>query len=336
MIFGTPISWFLVEIFSIVLFLTAVNHAIKQDSLFLKVLELFGFVLGAAIFENVGTNVVHTYYYDVRRIMMVGGVPLDILFIESVIWYAAFNLVKKLKVPIWVIPFAVGLFGSVQDMTIDPAAVFDTYALSTPVADAVNTTHPGALGDGIMSGQWNWTNPGYEGGFFGIPFYNYSGWMYLMFFYSAWILLLRWVYQKFNFKVVGYLYPFVAGVLQAFSFSNPISRYALFGTLDPAQSTYTGELTMLCINFAIAIILLAVFWKRMGAIDMKKDGLILFGLPVIIHLYDIIYTFAMGTTVAYVPVLAVSAIHFAYLYLVYRKTRSLPLEGKQVSERQLT
>ncbi len=323
MIFGTPISWLMVEIFSLVLFFMCINHAIKQDRPFIKILELFGFVLGAAIFENVGTNVVHTYYYDARRLMMIGGVPLEILFIEASIWYAAFNLVRKLNVPVWAIPFVVGLFGSVQDMTIDPAAVFDTFALAQPLADTINISHPGALGNGILSGQWNWTNPGYEGGFFGIPFYNFSGWMYLMAFYSAFVLIGRWLTEKTNSNIIGYSYPFIAGVLQAFSFSNPLSRYALFGNIDPFQSTSASELTMLCINFAFAIILIVAFTKRLKPIDIKKDGLILFGLPIIIHLYDIIYAFAKGTVVAYLPVLVVSAIHFAYLFLVYRQNKKL-------------
>jgi hypothetical protein len=323
MIFGTPVSWFLVEIFSIVIFLTAVNHAVKQENAFIRILELFGFILGAAIFENVGTNVVHTYYYDARRILMVGGVPLEILFLEASIWYGAFNLVKKMNVPVWAMPFIVGLFGSVQDMTIDPAAVFDTFALPQALAGVINNTHPGALGNGILSGQWNWTNPGYDGGFFGIPFYNYSGWMYLMFFYTAFVLIGRWLHKKTDITLIGFIYPFVAGILQAFSFSNPISRFALFGNIDPFQSTYNSELIMLIVNFTVAITLIIIFRKRLTPIDMKKDGLILFGFPVILHLYDIVYAFARGTTVAYVPVLVVSAIHFAYLYLLFRQNKKL-------------
>ncbi len=323
MILGTYTSWLLVEIFSIVLFLITMNHAMKQEKPFIRVLELFGFILGAAIFENVGTNLVHTYYYDARRIMMFGGVPLEILLMEASIWYAAFNLVKKLNPPLWAIPFIVGLFGSVQDMTIDPSAVFDTYALTQPVAEVINGTHPRALGNGIMSGQWNWTNPGYEGGFFGIPFYNFSGWMYLMFFYTAFVMIGRWLTAKFNSNIIGFSYPFVAGVLQAFSFSNPISRYALFGNIDPFQSTYMSELIVLILNFSFAIFLIIAFRKRMTSIDLKKDGIILFGLPVIMHVYDIIYAFAKGTTIAYAPAIIVSAIHFAYLFLVYRQNKKL-------------
>lgn len=324
MIFGTPISWLLVEVFSVILFLASINHAIKQERPFLKVLELFGFILGAAIFENIGTNVVHTYYYDVRRIMMVGGVPLEILLIEASIWYAAFSLVKKLNVPVWAIPFIVGLFGSVQDMTIDPAAVFDTYKLAQPVADAVNTTHPGALVDGISSGQWNWTYPGYEGdGFFGIPFYNFSGWMYLMFFYSTYVLIGRWLVEKFNTNIIGYSYPFIAGMLQAMSFSTPISRYVLFGNTAPALSTANSELMLVCINYLFAISLIVIFRKRMTAINLKKDGLILFGFPIALHVYDIIYAFAKGTTIAYIPVIVVSLIHFGYLFMVYLQNKKL-------------
>lgn len=329
MLFGTPISWFLVEAFSLVLFFVCMNHAIKQENPFLKTLELFGFILGAAIFENVGTNVAHTYYYDTRRIMMIGGVPLEILLIEASIWYAAFNLVLKLNVPVWAIPFIVGLFGSVQDMTIDPAAVFDRYALSSTVAEAVNLSHPGALGNDILSGQWNWTYPGYDGGFFGIPFYNFSGWMYLMAFYTAWVLVGRWLYQKYNRKIIAFSYPLIAGVLNVLCLATPVNRVLLFGKLDPAQSTLMSELIMLCLNFGFAIILLTAFRKRLTAIDMKKDGLILFGLPVIIHTYDIVYAFAIGTIIAYVPVIVISAIHFAYLYFLFRQNQKFVLNQSQ-------
>ncbi len=325
MIFGTPVSWFLVELFSFIVFFIVVSHAVKQENSFLRILELFGFMLGAAIFENVGTNVVHTYYYDFRRIIMVGGVPLEILLLEASIWYAAFNLAKKLNLPVWAIPFVVGLFGSVQDMTIDPAAVFDRVALPQTVADSINLTHPGALGNGIMSGQWNWTDPGYEGGFFGIPFYNYSGWMYLMFYYTVYAMVGDWLYRKLpsSLSWIGNLYPFIAGIIQAFSFGNPLGRFLLFGKIDPSQSTLTSELLILCLNFAFAIALLIAFRKKMKPMDLKQDGLILFAIPVILHIYDIVYAFARGTTVAYVPVLVVSAIHFAYLFLLIRQNRKL-------------
>ncbi|WP_146193503.1 ferrous iron transporter B [Flavobacterium sediminis] len=323
MIFGTPISWFLVEIFSLVLFFMCMNHAIKQERPFLRLLELFGFVLGAGIFENIGVNSAHAYYYDIRRIMMIADVPLEILLLEASIWYAAFNLAIKLNLPKWGIPFIVGLFGSIQDMTIDPAAVFDSYALQDTVANTVNLKYPGAFIDGYLSGQWNWTNPGYENSFFGIPIYNFSGWMYLMFFYTVWILIGRWLQEKFDSIVVGYFYPFIAGVLNVACLGFPLTVFLVFGTFDSNQSTFQSELIILCINFAFAISLLVFYRKRLTKIDIRKDGVILFLLPVIMHLYDVFYAFIQKVEIAYIPVLIVSLLHFAYLFYVYQKSKNM-------------
>jgi hypothetical protein len=54
MIFGTPVTWFFTEIMASVLFIWCVAHASKQENGTIRVLELFGFILYAAIFENIG------------------------------------------------------------------------------------------------------------------------------------------------------------------------------------------------------------------------------------------------------------------------------------------
>jgi hypothetical protein len=323
MILGMPVSWLCVEVVSLVLFFACIIHASRQENAAVKLLELFAFVVSAAIFENVGVNVARSYVYDLRRVAMVGSVPLEILFIEAGIWYAAFNLVERLRLPAWARPFAVGFFASVQDMTIDPAAVFDRYALTdATLAARWNGDHPGALGNGILSGQWSWTYPGYEGGFFGIPFFNFSGWMYLMAYFTAFILLGRWLSQKLGGrKGFAYGYPFLASILNMAALATPVNIFMLFAAPIVPQHTKTAELVMLCVNYGIAIALLFVFRKRIGAIDLKADGLV-FAVPVLLHLFDIVYAFALGTKVAYVPVLVVSAIHIAYLACIYAKSRS--------------
>lgn len=324
MIAGFPISWLLVEIFSITLFFICITHATRQENPQLKILELFGFMFCAALFENVGVNFSHTYYYDPRRIMMIGDVPLEILFIEASTWYAAFTLANKLNVPVWAKPFIVGLFSSIQDMTIDPPAVYDRYAITDLVeAERVNDLYSGAFGKGILSGQWNWSTPGYETGFFGIPFFNFSGWMYMMAYYTALILIGRWLYEKYDKKIIAYSYPFISGILGVVLLASPLNVFLLYGHFDFTQSTYSSELTMLCLNFSFAIALLVAFRKRVLSFDLKEDGVIIFGLPIILHLFDIMYAFILNIEIAYAPVVIVSGIHFTYLYLVYKKNKQL-------------
>ncbi|WP_084127475.1 hypothetical protein [Demequina sp. NBRC 110054] len=324
MLFGSPISWVLTELFAVIVFFACMYHATKQSKPFIRILELFGFVVGAALFENVGVFEAHTYYYDVRRVLMVGGVPLEILFLEAAIWYAAFNLALRLVRKLWAVPFVVGLFGSIQDMTVDPSAVFDRYALSADVAAKVEGLYPGAFGEGGLSGQWNWSNPGYDGGFFDIPWYNFSGWMYLMVWFTAWVLVGRWLHSKFENNVVGFTYPILAGVLNVVTIATPLTRFLLFGwgSIETGEGSAAPQLTLLCFNYALAIMLLAVFWRSRTKIDLRRNGWVIFGVPIALHVFDIVYAFAMGTTVAYVPALVVGAIHVAFLALVLVKNKS--------------
>ena len=321
-IFGTPVSWLLVEVLSVVVFLACIVHATKQENPSLKILELFGFILGAAIFENIGVNNAHAYYYDVRRWMMIGDVPLQILVLEAAIWYSAFIFAQRLRVPLLAIPFVVGLFGSLQDMTIDPAAVYDRYPVSDEVAAEVNSTHPGALGNGILSGQWNWSDPGYTEAFFGIPVYNWSGWMYLMAFYTAWVVVGRALYRKTGYSWVGFSYPFIAGVLNVVCLATPVNRLLLFGTFNPSETTMLLQILMVTVNYSVAIILLAVSRKNWSPINLPTDGGIVFGLPLLLHLFDIIYVFSAQTEGAYAPVLLVSIIHGAFLISIFVWSRS--------------
>lgn len=322
MIFNMPVSWLVTEVFSVFVFFACVVHASRQTNAAHKILELFGFILMAALFENIGVSVAKTYYYDVRRIMMIGGVPLEILFLEASIWYTAFTLVQKLNLPAWAQPFVVGLFSMLHDMTVDPAAVFDRYALSgKELIEQVNASYPGALIDGSMSGQWNWTNPGYVGGFFGIPFYNFSGWMTMMVWFTTFVLIGRWFFAKNNKPMWETAYPWLAGVLAVICIASPVNTLLLFGTPVATWSNMTMEIVMLCANITFAVVLLAVFHRRQTGIDLKKDGLIVFALPAILHCYDIAYAFIMGTTVAYVPVCVISALHLAFLaYVFYRNS----------------
>lgn len=302
MIFGTPITWFIVEILTAVLFIICVIHAAKQEHGIIKILEIFGFVLYSAIFENIGVYM-DIYDYNVNRIMMVGKVPLEILMLEAITFYIALRFAEKLNLPKWGVPFVVGFLCSVQDMTIDPSAVFDLHLL-----------------DGVMSGQWNWT-PRYDGTFFGIPFFNFSGWMYMMAFYVLFIELGMWMYKKNKKDSFGYAYPFLA-VIPALLLLVTTSRFFLF--LQPFFPMYTrgAEIGMLIFNYALALFILLRFQKIDQPFDMKKDGL-LFYIPVFLHLFDIVIALVLQIKIAYIPVFVVSLIHIAYLTFVYLKGKKL-------------
>lgn len=303
MIFGTPITWLLSEVLSLVLFFVCIVHATKQKNPQFKVLELFGFCIAAGIFENAGVAG-KIYDYNTNRIMMIGKVPLEIILLEAAILYVGLLLVGYLKVPSWSKPLIIGLFASIQDMTLDPSAVFDLHQL-----------------DGVMSGQWNWTFR-YDGTFFGIPFFNFSGWLYLMAYYSAVVLLGRWLYNKTKNKMIGYSYPFIAGVTTPLLLSTPLTTLLLF--LHPffPLFTRTPELIMLIINYSIPMVVLFLYRNKMSAIDFKKDKII-FVIPAVLHIFDIIMGYSLGIKEAYIPSVVVTLIHFSYLFYLYRKTKKI-------------
>jgi hypothetical protein len=303
MIFGTPITWFIAEFLSVVLFVVCVIHASKQEHGTITVLSLIGFVIYSAIFENIGVYS-KIYDYDLHRVMMIGKVPLEILLVECVIFYASLCLVNRLRIPTWGKPFAVGFLASFQDMSLDPSAVFDRH-----------------LFDGIMSGQWNWT-PHYAGTFFGIPFFNFSGWMYLMAFYVLAFEVGMWLYRKNKKEAFGHWYPFIAVLVALGLLVSPLIKLLLFGMPFAPMYTRTAELIMLIINFAIGIFVLVRFMKIKESFDLKKDGLIFF-VPLALHVFDLVIAFVLKLTIAYVPVITVSVLHLAFLAFVFLRGKRM-------------
>lgn len=306
MVLGTPLTWLIVEILAFVLFVMCVIHASKHEHGIIKVLELLGFIVYAGIYENIGVYM-HIYDYNLHRIMLIGKVPLEILMLEAVIFYVAFQLAERLHIPRWGLPFVVGFLSSIQDMTVDPSAVFDRYLL-----------------DGTLSGQWNWT-PRYEGAFFGIPFFNFSGWMWMMVYYAFAIQIGAWLYKKYKRDLIGYLYPFVGALLAVLLLVSPITTFFLFGAPFFPFYTRGAEIVLLVVNFTIGLFILLRTAKIDRPFDLKKDG-ILFYIPLGLHLFDIVIAFALQIEIAYVPVIVVSLIHIAYLaYLFAKGKRARPL-----------
>ena len=235
MVFGTPISWFINEVIAVALFCIVTVHILKGKDPVHRLLELFFYMLTAGIFENIGVWQ-HIYDYSTWRIMMFGKVPIAILLVEGVILYATVELMEKVHVPGWVLPFGCGVLSSVQDMTLDPASVFDLHEI-----------------EGELEGQWNWTAH-YEGGFVDIPFFNFSGWLTMMLFFMAFCMIGRNVYRKKKKEWIGYAYP-VFAMLGTLILQCTVNMFLLF--MAPLFPMYqkTPELIMLVVNFAVCIFL---------------------------------------------------------------------------------
>lgn len=302
---STPATWVIVEILAFILFFYCLADIVKKNedkTRIFRVFELFGFIVYAGIFENIGV-LGNTYNYSLDRLVMVGTVPLSLLAIEAVIFYSALRFAEVMEFPKWTIPVVVGFLAVLQDLTIDPVAVFDTHLVA-----------------GVMEGRWNWITH-YKGLLFGIPFFNYTGWFFLMFYYTALIQLGRKLYERSSHKItVGLAYVTLSPIAGVLLIISPITRFLLF--LDPIFPKFfnrSAEIAMLAFVMITSIAILIKYRKRDMMINFKDDKVIWI-IPLTLHTFDIILAFSLKITIAYIPVLLFAGIHLGYLIYYYLKS----------------
>ena len=301
MIFGTPISWFINEVFSAVLILFVLSYISRQKKPFICGLELLAYMLGAGVFENIGVWG-NTYNYSTARVMMFGKVPVAILLVEGAIFYMAFQLVQKLKLPKWAMPLGVGFLASVQDLTLDPASVYDKHLVL-----------------GKLLGQWNW-NHHYTGGILGIPFFNFSGWLTMMLYFTAAILLGRYLSKKINRKWFSVSYPCLAAILMLILIASPVNLFLLYGFPFAQMNQKIPELIMLIFNYAVTFSFLTYFVFRAKKVDWKGSRMV-FVTPLVLHIYALINSIVNGINFAIPLIIIVAILHLGYLALIYQKTK---------------
>ncbi|MCK5811687.1 MAG: carotenoid biosynthesis protein [Clostridiales bacterium] len=305
---SSPITWVIAEILAFVLFIYCLAVIIKQNknrNRVYRTFELFGFVVFAGIFENIGV-IGNTYNYSLDRLVMIGVVPLSILMFEAVIFYAALRFAELMKFPKWAIPFVVGFLGVLQDLTIDPVAVFDLHLVK-----------------GVMEGRWNWTSH-YKEMFFGIPYFNYTGWFFLMFYYATLILLGRYLYKKSKEKTsVGIAYITIAPIAGVLLIVSPINRFLLFlYPIFPLFKNRVAEISMLSLIMIVSMVIMFIYRKRGEMVNIIKQPVV-WVIPLILHLFDIILAFSLKITLAYIPVILFASVHLGYLayYLLKSKIK---------------
>ena len=304
MINNYPVTWIIMEVMSVVLFAICMVHALKSERPRQQLFELCCFVLAAGIFEHFGV-LTGNYWYSQERFMMFGLIPLSILLIEAVTMYAAMVLFDYLNMPKWCIIWFVGLLSMVQDFSIDPVYVNDTYVF-----------------DGLAQGHWNWKIY-YEPTFFGIPFFNFSSWFYMTGLYAGLIAWGRQLYARKKKEWIGTAYPFLSAIFLLI----PLIPTALL-LIKPIYSDnstflFWYELIAMVLNFAFGAWLIVKYWKKMSPVNNKKDGVVIFVLPAVLHLYDLAVGFGLGIKQSYIPVVVFTALHLGYLYLVYRKSKNV-------------
>jgi hypothetical protein len=307
----TPLSWALIEIISIILFLVCIVDAYQkneENQRLFRIFELFGYVLYAGVFENIGV-LLKIYDYSLDRLLLFGVVPLEILLLEAAIFYAAMRFAEQRNLPKWTIPFVVGVLCVLQDLTIDPVAVYNLQPIN-----------------GTFEGQWNWTLH-YEDTLFGIPYFNYSGWFWMMFYYTGLVLIGRHYHEKSGFKFkIGIVYVFLVPLLSIILIASPLTNFLLFAQPIVEIFNRTAEIIMLSITMSISGVIMIKEWKAKEKIDMKEEKII-WGIPLFLHILDVIYAFALQITIAYIPVILFGMIHMIYIGF-YLSRKSINGENK--------
>ena len=139
--------------------------------------------------------------------------------------------------------------------------------------------------------------------------------------YAGMMMLGRHLYTKKKKEWIGIAYPFISAVLLIVALVPTAILLVKPVYSDNNTFKFWYELIALIFNFACAIVLMAKYWKKMSPVNLKKDGIVIFAIPAVLHLYDIIVGFGLGIKQSYIPVVVFTVIHMAYLFIIYRRSR---------------
>jgi hypothetical protein len=300
-----PLDWLVQDILAALLSVLVLVFIIRREKHPVStVLEMVAFVfLYASIYENAAC-VVGLYSYG-RSLVMIGSVPASVPLIEACVLLTGLWFLEKTSVPKWAWAPIVGLFGMLQDFSLDPLAIRQVHTIGE-----------------VTSGRWNWLiNPVTDVNILGVPVFNFPGWMLIMLYSTTCLLLGRWWYEKSGFHpVAGYLYPFIAMFIALSLMVSPLSRFLLW--LGPIfQRGQPIEWVMLALHLLIPAALLIFLWRGKMRARFTRDDLPIFVVPIILHLSDITFTITGGFTGILWIVLLASFIHTALLVFAWLNNR---------------
>jgi len=295
-----PTPWLLADTLTLLLSLLLIVFLMQRSKHPATILlEAFAFViLYASVFENFA--VVQGWYVYGRSLLMIGDVPLSVPLIEMDVLLGGLWLLEKMDMPAWSKPFVVGLWGMLQDFSLDPVAVRQVF-----------------ITQGISSGRWTWLIEKWMVNIYNIPVYNFPGWMLIMLYAAAFILLGRWWFKRSGYKpIIGYVYPFLAVILALIAMVSPLSQFLLW--LAPfGNKGSNAEWIMLAFHLLFPSLLLVFVWRgRMKQSIALKEDWPVFAIPLIFHLTNILFALTGGMNNVLWLVLLSSFIHAVPLGLI--------------------
>jgi hypothetical protein len=310
-----PIDWLVQDIIAILLALFVMAFIIRREKRpVVVILEMFAFVfLYASIYENAAI-VMGLYSYG-RSLVMIGFVPASVPLIEACVLITGIWFLEKTSVPKWAWAPIVGLFGMLQDFSLDPLAIRQIHTVG-----------------GVTSGRWNWLiDPATDPNILGIPVFNFPGWMLIMLYGTICLLVGRWWYKKSGYRpLVGCVYPFIAMFTALLLMISPISRLLLW--LEPFfDKGQPIEWVMLAFHLIVPTTLLIFLWRGRMNTRFTMADLPIFIVPIALHLSDIVFTIVGGFTEILWIVLLASAIQTALLVFAWLHNRQAGVMSIPVS-----
>ena len=299
-----PWPWLVQDIIALLLSLFVLAFIVRRSKHpVVLILEAFAFVfLYASIYENAAI-VMGLYSYG-RSLVMIGFVPASVPLIEVCVLITGFWFLEKTSLPDWAKPPIIGLFGMLQDFSLDPLAIRQVYTTA-----------------GVTSGRWNWLINPTDANILNIPVFNFPGWMLIMLYGAACLLVGRWWYRKSGYRpIVGYVYPFVAMIAAFLLMISPISRLLLW--LGPIfQKGSPVEWVLLAFHLLVPTALLAFLWRGKMTKPFTMDDLPVFIVPTVLHASDILFTVIGGFSEILWIVLLASLAQTALLLFAYLNNR---------------
>ncbi len=304
-----PLDWLIQDTVVLLLALFLMAFIIRREKRpFIVFLEMFAFAfLYASIYENAAC-VMGLYSYG-RSLIMIGFIPASVPLIEAGVLITGIWFLEKTAVPKWAWPPIIGLFGMLQDFSLDPLAIRQVHTVGE-----------------VTSGRWNWLiNPTTDVNILNIPVFNFPGWMLIMLYGTICLLIGRWWYQKSGYRpLVGYVYPFISMFAALLLMISPLSQFLLW--LGPLfQKGQSIEWFLLAFHLLVPTALLVFLWRGKMTAPFTTDDLPVFIFPTVLHLSDIVFTVLGGFTEILWIVLLASAIQTALLLFAWANNRRLAL-----------
>ncbi|MBA4385958.1 MAG: hypothetical protein C0410_14560 [Anaerolinea sp.] len=301
-----PWTWLVQDVVALLLGVLVLAFIIRREKHpWVVILEAFAFVfLYASIYENAAI-VMGLYSYG-RSLVMIGFVPASVPLIEVCVLIAGFWLLENTKVPNWAKPPIIGLFGMLQDFSLDPLAVRQVHTVGE-----------------LTSGRWNWLIGSTDVNILKIPVFNFPGWMLIMFYGSICLLIGRWWFKKSGHKtIVGIVYPFITMIVALLLMISPISSFLLW--LGPIfQKGQSIEWVMLAFHLVVPTLLLIFLWRGKNIRPFTINDLPIFLLPTALHVMDIIFTIAGGFTEILWIVILASVVQTGFLWFYWTRSKRI-------------